>query len=449
MKKNLIVHQQCWHALCCLTALLACLPLLWPRMLPHSWRAVVPEYAGDVILASVLISFVVLGTASLSMLLRLRNLRTLGQLVLWALQWFLSCCIFALLAYFADVPAPPSPRASQADTQHESSPLPPMDLITGPSSLVIPIAANATAPSDICSAPHLAALEKHHPDLLRAYINKSPRWAASLSDQTFYTKPWHVVMILRDHEIGPGFVHAAFLRLTDGEQLPAGYVVVRSGDPLPLHGDSEDQVPDLALDLGGAHYLLLAWRGPGDFQRAFSALNAAILEVDEMVAPLAKKPDLPTLSRLINSFTDVPDEELELSAIPDILLSEPQAQSGCYQAQIVANPGEKGTYLLTIRDASSKETLLSLELPAHFSSNPKTILLHDIPGAIPAHLRRIVLSDAIPDKAPLFSIPCGERTAPFDALFELSFRPASRKTPHHVLTKLYRIAPFSNPNEHP
>ena len=446
MNPSLISHQQYWHATCCFFALLGCLPLLWPGMLPQSWQASASEYAGEIILASVLVSLTVLGTTSLSMLLRLRNLHTLVHLTFWAMQWFLTCCIFALLAYFADIPAPTSPQTNQAIVRRDPPPLPPTDYISGPTSLVVPISIVDAAPTAISQAPYLSSLEEQHPTLLRDYINKSPRWAASLSDQTFYTKPWHVVMILQNPRIGPGFVHAAFLRLTDGEQLPAGYTVVNPGGPLPVLTDSETQIPDLALDLGGAHYLLLAWRGAGDPQLAFCALNAAIHEVDEMVRPLANRPDQPTLSLLINGSTNPLEEDPETPVKTDILLSEPQAQSGCFQAQILANPGEKGVFLLSIRNASSGEQLLCFEIPARFSYKSGSIFRHDIPADLPTRLRQVNSSNIIPNNAPLFMIPCTSKATSFDVLFELSFRPAAQKKAYHVLSKIYRLASYNNPN---
>ena len=457
MKKTLIIRQQFWHTVCCLTALLACLPLLWPRMLPRAWRNAAPEYAGDIILASVLVSFLVLGISSLFLLLKLRNLRTLIHLAIWASQWFLACCIFTLLAYFADVPAPVPPTkpaaqvpVTQADEEPVHTPLPPADTLIGPSALVIPILP-VGAPSEesltIESAPHLIALEQDHPELLRSYIDQSLRWSASLSDQTFYTKPWHVVMTPRNSENQPGFVHASFLRLTDGEQLPTGYTVVKSGAPFPTISDPEAQIPDLALDLDGAHYLLLAWRGPRNAQQAFSALNAAIHEVDEMVRPLAEKPTPATLESLVSGTNSVLEDDPDSPTSPDILLSEPQ--TACYQAQILANPGESGSFQLIIRDAASGEILRTIDaIPAHFSHNPNAIFRHDIPGDPFSCLHKGVATASTSDRMPVFIIPHKNKTAPIEVSFELYFCPATKGLTRHLITKTYRIVPFSYPKEH-
>lgn len=457
MKKTLIIRQQCWHTVCCLTALLACLPLLWPRMLPRAWRSAAPEYAGDIILAATLVSLLVLGISSLFMLMRLRNLHTLLHLAIWALQWFLTCCIFTLLAYFADVPAPAPPAEpvaqadvrtnAQIDEEPKRTSLPPADTLIGPTALVIPISLAAEAPTVIGSAPHLIALEREHPELLRAYIDQSPRWSASLSDQTFYTKPWHVVMLLRDREIGPGFVHVAFLRLTDGQQLPAGYTVVKSGAPFPAITEPEAQMPDLALDLDGGHLLLLAWRGPGNAQRVSSALNAAIQEVDKMVRPLAEDATAATLEKLVNGTNDGQLEDPDSPPEPDLLLSEPQ--TACYQAQILANPGEKGSFQLTIRDAESGEILRTFDaIPAHFSHNPNALFCHDVPGDSPSSLHKRAATSPSPKKMPVFIIPYGKKPHTLEASFELNFCPDSDRTPRHVLTKTYRIIPFSDTKEH-
>ena len=83
MKNNLITQPRTWHYICCTVALLACLPLLWPRMLPRSWRADTPDIAGALVLGSLLLSLTLIIITSIAMLLRLRNLRTLVQSACW------------------------------------------------------------------------------------------------------------------------------------------------------------------------------------------------------------------------------------------------------------------------------------------------------------------------------------------------------------------------------
>lgn len=438
MKLPLIACQHIWHITCCLLALLASLPLLWPRMLPHAWRASAPEYAGDAIMAAILVSLTVLGIASLFMLLRLRNLRTLLQCAIWAFEWLLTGAIFAVLAYFANVPPPPAMQEPHVTPQSKPPVFPPSDIIEGPHALAIPIVPDSPASATLQSAPHLVELEARHPDLLRAYVSQSPRWAASLSDQNFYTKPWHVVMILQDQDSGPGFVHVAFMHLVDGEQLPAGYAVVKGGSPFPELSESGKQFPDLALDLDGSHYLLLAWRGPDDSPHARGAINAAIRAVDGMVRPLAENPTQATLSHLISGSTHAQFTADSPSA-PDILLSEPYAQSGCYQAQILANPGEKGYLILRLVDNHSRETLLNFEIPAHHSHNPDELFIHNIPGDIPSHLRHTVLFDVVPPKAPLFIIRQDSDQRAREVVFELYFRPAGKEYSYPILSKIYSV----------
>lgn len=443
MKIPLIARQHIWHIACCLLALLATLPLLWPRMLPRAWRGSAPEYAGDVILAAILVSLTVLILSSFFMLLRLRNLRTLIHCAVWASEWLLAAALFAVLAYFANVPLPPGDKESHVAQEETPSSLPPADILSGPQALVIPISPEPTSPVAIQAAPNLSFLESHHPDLLRVYVRKSPRWAASLSDQNFYSKPWHVVMVLQGEEVGPGFVHVAFLHLAPGEQLPSGYTVVKSGRSFPEPAESGAQLPDLALDLGGAHYLLLAWRGPTDSPHAHGALNAAIRTVDDMVRPLAKAPTPLTLAQLISGASHPEPSSPDAPVQPDVLLSEPYAQGGCYQAQIIANPGEPGTLVLKLVKAESGETLLSFEIPARYSHNPDELFLHNIPGDIPNHLRHTVLFDVVPQGAPVFIIRRGTDHQPHDVRLELYFRPAGRGMLYPILSKLYSVYPYS------
>lgn len=411
MRRSLVARQQFWHFIFWVLALLASIPLLWPRMLPRAWRAVAPHVCGYVIAAAVLLSFIVLCVSCVRLLARLHNLRTLGQIVLCGIQWFTACGLFAVLAYVADVDPPkaetPTERKEEVPVVRTEQPPPiPADFLSGPRALVIPLdVPERVDDSDTAAlfAPlHLLALEANHPDLLDSYITESPRWTNSKDDLAFFSRPWHVVMPVKEDR---GSVHTAFISISIGQQVPSEYKIVKAGDLLPLtkqeHGQ---QLPDLALELGGTHYLLLAWRGPADPNQVIPAINAAIQKVDEMVVPLADSPTRDTLKVLCAG--DHGAEMIE-DGEPVILVSEPYAHSGLYQAQILANPGRAGTLIVEVADSETKKNLLRFEFPARFSRNPAELFRYDIPADLPPHRRQTLISEGIiPDNdAPLFAIP--------------------------------------------
>ncbi len=490
MKSSLIARQQFWHFVFWTLALLASIPLLWPRILPRPWRAAAPHVCGYLIAAAVLLSFIVLCVCCVRMLARLHNLRTLGQIVMCGLQWLIACGLFAVLAYVADVDPPKeeilSDRKAPTPIARVEQPPPiPADVLYGPHALVIPIDVPDHVDDSDTSAlhvpSHLLALEEKHPDLLDAYITKSPRWTNSKDDLVFFSQPWHVVMPVKGSRVS---VHAAFISISVGQQVPSEYKIVKAGVPY-FSSDQEhgQQLPDLALELGGAHYLLLAWRGPADPGRALSAINAAIQEVDKMVEPLAESPTQGTLEALCSG--DLGTESIE-EREPTILVSEPYAYSGFYQAQILANPGRAGDLIVEVEDSETHETLLHFEFLARFSHPPNELFRYDIPGDLsPSRRKTLISKGVIPDNnAPLFIIrrTPAHRTSPpvklanatgsapatdgsvskpespsasgeddtpgphpFDVSFKLFFRPAGHKRLEPVTSQAFRV--ISPPNQ--
>ncbi len=484
MKNSPIAHQQFWHFIFWILALLASTPLLWPRMLPRPWRAAAPHVCGYIIAATVLLSFILLCVSCVRMLARLHNLRTLGQIVLCGLQWLTACGLFAVLAYVADV-APPQERISP----ERKKPIPvarvkppppiPSDVLSGPRALVIPIELpdgdGDAAPPILREPSHLLALEEKHPDLLDSYIAESPRWGTSKGDLAFFSRPWHVVMPVRESGAS---VHAAFMSISVGQQVPSEYRIVKAGSPLPIAEQARgQQLPDLALELGGSHYLLLAWRGPANPIQALRAVDAAIHEVDSMVKPLAESPTQNTLKALCAGSHEA--ESIEEIESP-ILVSEPYAHSGLYQAQILANPGRDGSLVVDVVDSETKKLLVRFETPARFSRNPNELFCYDIPSDVPAPQRQPLISGGfIPDNdAPLFMIPRApsrpssppakpvdasdatvvagrpntksdnapasekENTLdplPFNVSFHVFFRPKGHKKLEHISSKDFRV----------
>ncbi len=435
MKNNLITQPRTWHYICCTVALLACLPLLWPRMLPRSWRADAPDIAGALVLGSLLLSLTLIIITSIAMLLRLRNLRTLVQLFVWMTLWGVTAGAFCVLAYFADVPDISRESATAATNEQEEIEQTlslPTDELTGPDSLCIPIFPKKYATDTIYPLPNLKSLENEHSDILRAYIETSPRWSLYTGDSTFYAKPGHVVMQPPTTGGIPGLVHVAFHRLVGGDRLPSGYLIVRPGDPMPPTPAGSEQVPDLAVELSPGHYLLLAWRGTSHTETAHRALNAALVSVDSMVRPLAESPTQQTLQQVLEGR-----RELEASE-PSFLLSEPPSQFGTYQAEAYINPGEPGTCILRIVDLTSNTSLRLFSFPAQFSKNSRVLLRHDIPGSIPPNLLTASFGyepGLLPEKAPLFAIRRGASHQTFPVAFELWFVPSDASNNERLLIR--------------
>lgn len=446
MKLPLISRPRVWHWICCLTALLGCLPLLWPRMLPRGWRDIAPDYAGSLIMASFLLSCTLIFISSIVMLLHLRNLRTLVQLFIWFLRWLCTAAVFCVLAYFANVPRDVESVAAEVSPVDTSEDIHfPIDSLTGPESLVIPIVPEQYEPSTVSFTPNLSFLENKYPVLLRAYVDTSPRWSLHTEDDNFSTKPAHVVMIPPTTGGTPGVVHVAFRHLVSGEQLPVGYTVVKPGDPMPCTPEGSEQVPDLALDLGGSHYLLLAWRGTSHAETAHRAINAAIATVDSMLQPLVDEPSEDSLKRLLSGTKSMDADQ------PQILLSEPATQYGTYQAEVHVNPGEAGTLILRILDMETNASLRLFSFPALFSDDKSVLFRHDIPGSIPTHLRDSSFGHVpglLPENAPVFTIKNGVAHQAFAVALELWFVPAkSPNTRRFILRRCYRVQAFESSRE--
>ncbi len=424
------------HTTCCTIALLAGIFIIWPRTAPRAWRAEAGDYAGIIIAAAFLISLTfAIGIASW-LLLRLRNSKALGLIAAWIAQWGSTIGLFMFLAIIADPPPPqekelPQP-IQQTDTLHI-----PHDFLTGPDALLIPINPDNYSADKITETPSLCLLEQEHNNILHRFIFTAPRWAHSSTDDTFYTKPGHVVMEPPSAAGTPGHVHVAFRHIAEGEQQPKGFTVVRPGDAFPTPTGDNTALPDLALDIGGNHYLLLAWRGATHRETACKAINAAIGAVEARFKPLADDPSAETFERLINGKVST------IGSTPEIRLCEPPAQYGAYQAELYLNPGEAGTILLIIKNLENGNTLSVLNCNAHFSHNPNELFRHDIPGSLPDWWKRISVndsSDLFAPGTPLFAIQKGESHRYFGAAFEVYFSPsAAPKERKLIMRRCYKV----------
>ncbi len=439
--KHLVLSRWKLHTLCAALCLVACIPALWPQLPQALELRKLESYAGMLLTGAFAFSFCMMAIISVLLLLRLRNKKAILYILAWCAQWALACLLFMLMAIVADVAPLPIDEASQpiqqTDTLHPAN-----EALTGPAALVIPISPEAFSATEVQDTPNLRLLEEQHEKVLTRFLETSPRWAAQ-ADDTFYSRPGHVVMVPPVTGGTPGLVHVCFRRLIEGEPLPQGYSVVKSGDPFPRSLAGQEQVPDLALDLGRNHYLLLAWRGTSHEETAHKALNAAIAAVDSRMQPLADSPAAETAAVLNKGDTRMAGNQ------PELRLCEPPAQYGAYQAEVYANPQEPGTLLVYIRDLESNHTLRILNCPAQFSDNPDELFRHDLPGSVPQWMREGAFGNTqqlFDNDTPLFAIREGEPHRYFGVAFEVRFKPIDPRQPSRlILRRCYKVEAYEKP----
>ncbi len=429
------------HTPCAILCVLACLPALWPRLPLAEEGSPLANYAGMLLFGTFCLSSCMMVFMVVHLLLRLRNKKAVLYLLAWAGQWSLAALVFMFMAIVADVPPLPVVEAShpiqETDTLHPAN-----EELTGPSALVIPIHPEDSPATEVAETPNLKLLEEEHEQVLTSFLEASPRWAAR-ADDTFYSRPGHVVMVPPTTGGTPGLVHVCFRRLIEGEPLPQGYRVVKSGDAFPKAPAGQEQVPDLALDLGRNHYLLLAWRGTSHAATAHKALNAAITAVDSRMQELADSPTVETAEALNKGKLNMTGNS------PELRLCEPPAQFGAYQAEIYANPHEPGTLLVYIRELETNRTLRILNCPALYSDNENELFRHDLPGSVPQWMRDGGFSSSRhlfePD-TPLFAIREGEPHRYFGVAFEVRFKPIDPRQPSRlILRRCYKVEAYEKP----
>lgn len=446
MTRNLsFTHLWIAHGICCLLAVLSCIPILWPQVfLPDAWEARIISYSGWVLMLSFGVSALLIIISSFLLLLRLRNMLTIWHLIIWLTLWLLSALIFCIFAWVANVPSADEDKEDAELIQRTDKLHMPEETLNGPYALCIPIDLASYSTDTLVHALNLSLLDKKHNELLRSYVDTSPRWASYTRDDTFYTKPGHVVMTPPATEGIQGLVHAAFRRLIEGEPLPNGYTIVKPGDPMPPTPEGSEQVPDLAVDLGGSHYLLLVWRGSPHAETAHRALNAALAAVDDMVSRLADNPTETTLQRILVGKRNI------TGSTAVMLLSQPPSQYGAYQAEVYTNPNEPGTLMLRIADMEDGATLRLFSCPAQFSANPDELFRHDFPGLMPELMRAFSVGHVpgiMPPKAPLFIVRTGESHQFFGVACEIVFDPSTPGKPRRtLLRRCYRVQAYEDPN---
>lgn len=429
------------HILCAIVALGACVPILFTEICPAEQRESIISAAGTTILSAQGVSSAFAVLAVVTHMMRLSNTRAFSQLLQWLAVWAGSILLFILLAIAADV-QPPASNDDNTPIQASDSLFTAREQLNGPASLVIPIETRHVQIDKVAETPNLSFLESNHEQLLREYLDKSPRWSGQDGDDTFYTKPGHLVMVPPTTGGTPALVHVCFRRMVEGDPLPQGYSVITPSGSFPEWADGA-QVPDMALDLGRNHFLLLAWRGSSHRETALRALNAAINATDERMQPLRDVPTPETASRMLQGRTSYPGDT------PEFRLCEPLSQDGAYQGELYANPGEAGVFLVYIKDLTSNNTLRLLSFPAHHSDNPQELFRHDIPGSMPHWLRSSTedsITNIFPHNTPLFAIRLGPQRQYFGVAFEIWFKPSDvRKNRHLLLRRCYKVQAYDPP----
>lgn len=430
------------HILCVTVALTSCVPIIFPEICPMNTAESVVSYAGIVLLTAFSISAIMVLCSAATHMLRLSNTRAFTQALKWIGAWGTGLGLFVLLAIAADV-QPPRTDEDKHPIQGSDILFSPRDQLNGPSSLVIPIDTKNQATTSVAVAPNLLMLENEHEELLRNYLDASPRWSSKGNDDTFYSRPGHLVMVPPTVSGAPGLVHVCFRRLVEGDPLPQGYELVQPGGNFPEPAEGSQQIPDLALDLGRNHFLLLAWRGTTHRETAYSAINAAISAIDSRMQPLRDAPTNETARRMIAGRQTYPGNT------PEFRLSEPLAQEGAYQAEIYANPGEAGIILVYIKELSTGKTLRLLNCQAQFSDNKEELFRHDLPGSMPLWIRSTMendISNIFPANTPLFAIRLGQQHQYFGVAFEVWFKPSDVRRPRRMLLRrCYKVQAYDPP----
>lgn len=436
---RILLYPTFIHILCGIATLGCCVPVLFPEVCPKGLASSVISYAGIILLSSIWLSIGFMLLAVIIHMARLNNTRAFSQLFKWMGIWGCTWGAYVLLAIAADV-APPmndedNTTLSNTDTIHT-----PKEQLNGPASLVIPISPREGPVDIVQDAPHLQKLEREHEALFGAYITQAPRWSGQEGDDTFYAKPGHLVMVPPSSTGIPALVHVCFRRLVEGDPLPQGYTVIKPGEAFPRIPDDASQIPDYALELGGQHFLLLAWRGSTHRETALRAINAAIAAIDARMQPLAESPTEETVQRMLTGRDTYPGNA------PEFRLSEPLAQDGAYQAELYANPGEPGVILVYIKDIKSEQTLRLLSFQARYSDKTDELYRHDIPGAMPQWVRSTgeeKIATVFPHNTPLFAIKLGPQRQYFDVAFEIWFTPSDvRRNQHMLLRRCYKVQAY-------
>ncbi len=438
------------HAILGFICLLATIPILWPFLNePHLYTL------GYVIIGSLILSLTWLLLCLTIDALHLRNSELMTRLSLWLGIWAVYLGIFSLLSYIAHLPEP-SPHKNHPLEQDRTVHLP-QEKLMGSSNLHLYFTKETegsvnSSTQSIADAPHLKKLAREHPQLLDSFLSQSGRWRHQMKDQ-FYGKLGHVVLTDSDDPTGEnGSVHATFRRLAEGSSIPKGYTSCKMGDSFPSESVFKTyligEVPDIALDLGGSHILLLAWRGMPNVISARRALNAAIRAIDEQFEALATAPSEETLQQLLDPETKVLDNKAE------IRLNSPPSQYGCYQAEVYSNSSQKGYLSLIVKDVETGKKLININFRSQYSYNEQEVFRHEIPHSLHSWMLKeewMPGDSGILHSLPLFTIEQSETLRSFAVDLELWFSSYGNQSPAKLITrKRYRVQSYQpSPEESP
>ena len=440
--RNWILSAWKLPAIFCLVCVMAAAFIIIPLGLSAETRNILNKTCGWIFLLSFIGNAAHLLSTAVYYFLKLKNLRALWQILSCCTIWLIGVLLFMRIAVEADPPSPYLTEKAINTKQEQEAPQKATDTLLGPMALMHSISPRQDEPQLLAATPNLLRLEQEYPELLENYLKLAPKWNYTANDDTFYSKPGHIVMVSDATPDMPGIVHVAMRAISAGTSLPQGYTVIRPGEPLPEPTEpNKDEVPDLALELGGKRYLLLAWRGPGNKTHAFNAINAAISAIDAQFAALSKSPTTASMAHLLAGTDRIPGTS------PELRFAQVPSQMGIYQAELYANPGQSGTLMMVIRDKKTGHPLRIFSQKAKYSDNKNELYRHDISPAMEAAYRRLQANnaaDSIPEKAPFFYIKTGDSLSYFDITIEVFFSPANRSTHNRVLLlkNHYAVRPY-------
>ncbi len=437
-KRVCLILSSYWliHTILASLSLVVTLPMLSKGLLAHSTL----DILGYILVTCVGLSALWLLISLIITALKLRNTELIARLASFIGIWAFFLGLFSLAAYVAKLE---KVHATEAHTTQESIPVHlPEEKLMGESALQLYYHIDddeEETEDNIATTKSLSTLSSQHPQLLRQFIENSPRWKHHMSDQ-FYAELGHVVLTDTDDPTGlRGSVHASFRRLIEGENIPSGYSPAKPQSPFPSddtrEGSSDDDIPDIALDLGGDYILLLAWRGRSeDKAQAHRAINAAIRAIDDQFEALLKRPSLTGA---------LPSQRRSVShrgTQAEIRLNSPPSQYGCYQAEIYANPHQNGFFSLIAKDAESGKELNTISFRSLYSFDDQELFRHELPQSLPTWMRK---EEWIPRDLPLFTIEKSDQLRSFVIDLELWFTPyGNQQVPRILTSKRYRVQSF-------
>lgn len=433
------------HSICCITVILCSIPLLWPPTLPEYLAWVTDGLYGNLITLAFTISALLGSFTVLYSLFRLRYTRSLLNLLAWFVLWGATAAVWIFMALSADVAPLPAPRDS-SPIQQTNDLYNPNDELKGPSSLVkklvLPEEENT---AQLAYTPNMLKLETEHRGIFETYLNSVPRWAYHSKSSAFYAEPGHMIFSLPVRRQNLKLVHVCFRYIEDGTELPEGFVVVKPGEPMPEPSTEGAPMPDLAVNLGSKHFLLIACRGMQSVEETRRVINATLRTIDARLQKLADKPIQATVDAAVQGVRSFS------GTTPELLLCEPPTQSGTYQAEVYCNPREDGEIMMIITHMDTGKVLRLFSCPARHSSDENQLFRHDFPGDIAtagSNLKHLNKDGLLPNNVPLFTIMEGEAHRFSPVVVEVWFTPRNQQSERKlILRRCYKVQSYAVPGQ--